>query len=66
MDEEKIRNLKCSELKEELKKINKPIYGVKALLVERLLNYYINERVNDTAAIGIKYNLSLINRFYRS
>jgi hypothetical protein len=53
MDENKIRKMKCSELKEELKKIKQPIYGIKALLIERLLDYYTKEKVFDTEAIGI-------------
>jgi hypothetical protein len=38
MDEDKIRKMKVVELKEELKRIKKPIYGVKAVLVERLID----------------------------
>ena len=34
MDEDKIKNMKCKELQHELKLIKKPIYGVKAVLVE--------------------------------
>ena len=30
-----------------------PIYGVKAVLIERLLSYYMNDKVNNTEAIGI-------------
>ncbi len=39
MDEEKIRKMKVVELKEELRRIQKPVYGVKALLVERLIEF---------------------------
>jgi hypothetical protein len=52
MDEDKIRKMKVVELKEELKRIKKPIYGVKAVLVERLIDYYTKESVNNSEAIG--------------
>jgi hypothetical protein len=48
MDEDKIRKMKEVELKEELKRIKKPIYGVKAVLVERLIDYYTKESVNNS------------------
>lgn len=51
MNEEKIKKMKCKELISELRLIKKPIYGVKAVLVERLLNY--NYNVNDSEAIGL-------------
>ena len=38
-------------LKEELKRIKKPVYGVKAVLVKRLIDYYTKESVNNTEAI---------------
>jgi hypothetical protein len=53
MDEDKIKNMKCKELQHELKLIKKPKYGVKAVLVSRLLDYYTKEKVKDTNAIGI-------------
>ena len=52
MDEDKIRKMKVVELKKELKRIKKPIYGVKAVLVERLIDYYTKESVNNSEAIG--------------
>ncbi len=52
MDEDKIRKMKVVELKEELKRIKKPIYGIKAVLVERLIDYYTKESVNNSEAIG--------------
>ena len=52
MDEEKIRKMKFVELKEELRRIKKPIYGVKALLVERLVEFYNKEKMNNADVIG--------------
>ena len=53
MDEERIKKMKCKELTAELKLVKLPIYGVKAVLIERLLSYYMKEKVNNTEAIGI-------------
>ena len=53
MDENKIKNMKCKELQHELKLIKKPRYGVKGVLVSRLLDYYTKEKDKDTNTIGI-------------
>ena len=53
MDEEKIKQMKCKELKEELKLIKRPIYGVKSVLVSRLLEYYTKESHKEADVIGI-------------
>ena len=53
MDEERIKKMKCKQLTAELKLVKLPIYGVKAVLIERLLSYYMKEKVNNTEAIGI-------------
>jgi hypothetical protein len=53
MDEEKIKKMKCKELTAELKLVKLPIYGVKAVLIERLLSYYMEYKVNNTKAKGI-------------
>ena len=45
--------MKCKELTAELKLVKLPIYGVKAVLIERLLSYYMEDKVNNTEAIGI-------------
>ena len=52
MNEEIIRKMKVVELKEELRLIHKPIYGVKAVLVERLVEFYTKEKVINTDVIG--------------
>ena len=52
MDEDTIKKMKCKELIVELKKINKPTYGLKAVLVGRLLDYYHQDKVHDIQAIG--------------
>jgi hypothetical protein len=53
MDEEKIKKMKCKELTAELKLVKLPIYGVKAVLIERLLSYYMNDKVNnDLVVVG--------------
>ena len=38
--EERIKKMKVKDLKEELKSLKKPVYGLKTVLVERLINYY--------------------------
>jgi hypothetical protein len=43
--------MKVKDLKEELKSLKKPVYGLKTVLVERLINYYTKEAVNNTQAI---------------
>ena len=45
--------MKCKELQHELKLIKKPRYGVKGVLVSRLLDYYTKEKDKDTNTIGI-------------
>ena len=49
--EERIKKMKVKDLKEELKSLKKPVYGLKTVLVERLINYYTKEAVNNTQAI---------------
>ena len=38
--EERIKKMKVKDLKEELKSLKKSVYGLKTVLVERLINYY--------------------------
>ena len=45
--EERIKKLKVKELKEELKSLKKPVYGLKTVLIERLIDYYTKEAVNN-------------------
>ena len=40
-----VSKLKVKELKEELKRINQPIYGTKAVLIQRLQNF--RSKTND-------------------
>ena len=51
--EERIKKMKVKELKEELKSLKKPVYGLETVLIERLINYYTNEAVNNTQAICV-------------
>jgi|688.fasta_scaffold2361292_1 hypothetical protein len=39
LNEESIKKLKVNQLKDELRKVNKAIYGTKTVLIQRLLNY---------------------------
>ena len=39
LNEESIKKLKVNQLKDELRKVNKAIYGTKTVLIQHLLNY---------------------------
>ena len=59
---EDLSKLKVIELKEELKKINQPIYG--AVLIERLRNYRDNlasQSITNESSHADSYNASVIS-----
>ena len=49
--EERIRNMKVIELKDELRKMKKQVYGVKYVLIDPLLSCYSENHIHDEQPI---------------
>ena len=56
---EKVHGLKCRQLQDELKKLKQPIWGTKAVLIQRLLNYKKTNSNNLTSSTNEQNETSL-------